>query len=248
MTIFEITMLITICLCGGVIKGTLGIALPTFLLGFMTMYYEPRTAVAMILFVIMTTNMRQAVVGGSMWEIVKRHKYYCMFASVGIFAVAIVGSKVPIAVIQTSVGIAISIFAISSLLSYIPKLSLKFDVPAQIVAGIGSGILGGLTAIWGPPLAIYLVSLRVEKHQFIQTLGVMFSIQSVFLVIGFTVSGELTAHLAIVGLALLVPTFIGMYIGEKIRTRLNTEQFTRVFLIVFLLLGLNLVRRGIMGG
>jgi len=245
---FEIIMLFSICLFGGIIKGTLGIALPTFLLGFMTMYYEPRTAVAMILFVIMTTNMRQAIVGGNMWKIVKRHKYYCIFASVGIFLVALVGARVPVTIIQTSVGIAISIFAISSLLSYVPKLSLKFDTPVQIVAGICSGILGGLPAIWGPPLAIYLVSLRVEKSQFIQTLGVMFSIQSVFLLIGFTVSGELTVHLALLGLALLVPTFIGMYIGEKIRTRLNTEQFSRVFLSVFLLLGLNLIRRGIMGG
>jgi uncharacterized membrane protein YfcA len=154
---------------------------------------------------------------------------------------------VPVAIIQTSVGIAISIFAISSLLSYVPKLSLKFDTPVQIIAGICSGILGGLTAIWGPPLAIYLVSLRMEKSRFIQTLGVMFSIQSVFLLIGFMVSGELTPHLAVIGLALLVPTFIGMYIGEKLRTRLNTEQFTRVFLMVFLILGLNLIRRGIMG-
>lgn len=248
MTSVEIIMLFTICLFGGIIKGTLGIALPTFLLGFMTMYYEPRTAVAMILFLIMATNMRQAVVGGSMWKIVKRHKYYCVFASVGIFFVALVGAKVPVSIIQTSVGFAISVFAISSLLSYVPRLSLKFDVPVQIVAGIASGILGGLTAIWGPPLAIYLVSLRVEKSKFIQTLGVMFSIQSVFLLIGFMVSGELTAHLAVIGLALLVPTFIGMFIGEKIRNRLNTEQFTRAFLTIFLALGLNLIRRGIMGG
>jgi uncharacterized protein len=243
----EIIILIVIFLAGGIIKGTIGIALPTFLLGFLTMFYEPRAAVAMILFVIMTTNMRQAYVGGSMWDIVKRMKYYCIFASIGIFVVAIVGAKVPISIIQISVGTAIAIFALSSLFSYIPKLDLKYDTPAQIVSGIGSGILGGLTAIWGPPLAIYLMSRRVEKSRFIQTLGVMFSIQSVFLIIGFIISGELTGRIALIGLALLVPAFAGMYIGEKIRTRLNTEQFTRVFLGVFLLLGFNLIRRGIMG-
>lgn len=248
MTTVEILMLIMIFLFGGIIKGTIGIALPTFLLGFMTMYYEPRTAVAMILFVIMTTNMRQAVVGGSVWAIIKRLKYYCIFASIGIFIVALVGAKVPVTVILTCVGIAISVFALTSLFSYIPKLNLKFDVPAQIIAGIGSGILGGLTAIWGPPLAVYLMSIKVEKSQFIQALGVMFSIQAVFLTIGFLVSGELTATLAVIGVALLIPTFLGMYLGEKIRKRMDTAQFTRLFLWVFLLLGLNLIRRGIMGG
>ena len=67
-------------------------------------------------------------------------------------------------------------------------------------------------------------------------------------VAGFIISGELTMHLAGVGAALLIPTFIGMFLGEKIRNRMNTAQFIRVFLCVFLLLGLNLIRRGIMGG
>ena len=247
MTTPEIVMLIMIFLFGGIIKGTIGIALPTFLLGFMTMYYEPRSAVAMILFVIMSTNMRQAAVGGSMWAIIKRLKCYCIFASIGIFIVALIGAKVPVTIILTCVGIAIAVFALTSLFANIPKLNHKFDVPAQIAAGIGSGILGGLTAIWGPPLAVYLMSVRMEKSQFVQSLGVMFSIQSVFLAVGFWMSGELTGPLMIIGVAMLVPAFIGVYIGEKIRNRMDTAQFTRIFLWVFLLLGLNLIRRGVMG-
>lgn len=89
------------------------------------------------------------------------------------------------------------------------------------------------------------MSIRLDRDKFIQTLGVMFSVQSVFLISGFIVSGELTGRIAVIGTAALIPTFIGMYFGEKLRTRMNTEQFTRTFLIVFLLLGLNLIRRGI---
>ncbi len=248
MTTAEILILIVIFLFGGIIKGTIGIALPTYLLGFMTMFYEPRTAVAMILFVIMSTNMRQAFVGDNMWAIIKRLKYYCIFASIGIFCVALVGARVPVSVILSCVGIAIAVFSLTSLFANIPKLNHKFDTPAQIIAGIGSGILGGLTAIWGPPLAIYLMSIRMEKPQFVQSLGVMFSIQSVFLVAGFWLSGELTKSVVTIGVALMAPTFVGVYIGEKIRNRMDTTQFTRVFLWVFLLMGLNLIRRGIWAG
>lgn len=244
----EFYILAAIFLFGGFVKGALGIGLPTLLLGFLTFMYEPRIAVALILFSIMAANMRQAMIGGSMWEIVKSHRYFCIFASFGIFVVAIVGSKVPLPILLISVGVSMAIFALSSLLSFIPKLSAKYDKAAQITAGILGGILGGLTAIWGPPLAVYLMALRMEKDKFIQTLGVMFSIQSLFLTAGFIVSGELTVPLAMTGAALLIPTFIGMYLGEKIRGRMDTVQFTRVFLCVFLLLGLNLIRRGIMGG
>lgn len=244
----EYYILFAIFLFGGFVKGTLGIGLPTLLLGFLTFLYEPRMAVALILFAIMAANMRQAMVGGSMWEIVKKHKYFCVFASVGIFVVSIVGGQVPLPILLVSVGISMTIFALSSLFSFIPEISAKYDKVAQITAGIIGGILGGLTAIWGPPLAIYLMAHRMEKEQFIQTLGVMFSIQSVFLLAGFIVSGELTAPLAITGAALLVPTFIGMYLGEKLRKRMDTAQFTKAFLCVFLLLGLNLIRRGIWAG
>ena len=244
----EFYILFAIFLFGGFVKGTLGIGLPTLLLGFLTFIYEPRMAVALILFAIMAANMRQAMVGGSMWQIVKKHKYFCAFASVGIFVVSIVGGQVPLPILLVSVGISMTIFALSSLFSFIPEISAKYDKAAQITAGIIGGILGGLTAIWGPPLAIYLMAHRMEKDQFIQTLGVMFSIQSVFLLAGFVVSGELTAPLAITGAALLVPTFIGMYLGEKLRKRMDTVQFTKAFLCVFLLLGLNLIRRGIWAG
>ena len=248
MTVTEVTLLVAVFLLGGVVKGALGIGLPAFLVGLLTFYYEPRTAVAMILLVIMTTNFRQALLGGSIVEIIIRHKYFCIFASIGIFAVAVLGSKVPLPLLQFCVGIAMTIFALSSLLARIPALNMKYDKPAQIAAGIGSGILGGLTAIWGPPLAIYLMSLKLEKDVMIQTLGVMFSVQSLFLVAGFVVSGELTGRIALIGAVLIIPAFIGMYFGEKIRVRMNTVQFMRAFLIVFLLLGLNLIRRGLVAG
>jgi uncharacterized membrane protein YfcA len=242
----EVFVLIAIFLFGGFVKGALGIGLPTLLLGFLTFFYEPRVAVAMILLAIMTTNMRQATVGGSMWNIVKRYRYYCIFASVGIFAVALVGAKVPLSYLQTSVGISMAIFALTSLYANFPALNPSYDKPAQILAGMGSGVLGGLTAIWGPPLAIYLMSIKPQREEFIQTLGVMFSVQSLFLTAGFLVSGELTGRIAMIGAAMLVPTFIGMYFGESVRNRMNTVQFTRAFLFLFLLLGLNLVRRGIL--
>lgn len=248
MTTPEIFILIIIFLIGGIVKGTLGIGLPALLIGLLTVFYEPRTAVAMILFVIMTTNMRQAAVGGSIWEIILRHRYFCIFASIGIFFVALVGSKVPLPVLLSCVGVAVTIFALSSLFANIPKLDHKYDKAVQITAGVSSGILGGLTAIWGPPLAMYLMSLKLEKDRMIQTLGVMFSVQSIFLTAGFVVSGELTGRIAILGAVLIIPAFVGMYFGEKIRASMNTVLFMRAFLIVFLLLGLNLIRRGILGG
>ncbi len=243
----EIAILTAIFFFGGFVKGTIGIALPSILIGLMTFFYEPRVAVAMGLMVIMTTNFRQAWVGGEIWPIIKRHSYFCACACIGIFFVAIVGGRVPLSILQTVVGVAMSVFALTNLFGSFPKLNMKYDVPVQIIAGTISSILGGLTAIWGPPLAVYLITLRMDKDTMIKTLGVMFSAQSIFLTAGFIISGELTARLALIGALLMIPAFAGMYLGENARKRLNTEQFTKFFLIAFLILGVNLIRRGLMG-
>lgn len=241
----EFVIVLCIFLAGGVIKGALGIGLPAFLVGCLTFFYEPRVAVAMILFVIATTNFRQAWIGGNPWHIIRRHPYFCVCTVISIFSIALIGSKVPLPVLQIVVGLSMVLFALNSLFITVPALNPKYDKGAQIAAGIGSGILGGLTAIWSPPLAIYLMSLKLDKDLLIQTLGVMFSIQAIFLTAGFILSGELTLQLAGIGALMLVPAFAGMYFGEKIRRRMNMVQFMQAFLVTFLILGLNLIRRGV---
>jgi uncharacterized membrane protein YfcA len=244
----EILILCAIFLFGGFVKGLLGIGLPALLIGLLTFVYEPRFAVSLILIAIMTMNVRQAMQGGRVSDILKRYWVFCSIAMVFIFSVAIVGAAVPVPALLIFVGVGMTLFALSSLFVAMPLLPQRFDKLAQAVAGVASGILGGLTAIWGPPLAIYLMSLHLEKRTFVQVLGVMFAAQSIPLTLGFIVSGELALSTALLGTALLVPAFSGMYFGERMRDRIDTVLFFRLFLTLFLLLGLNLIRRGLFAG
>ena len=244
----EILIVILVFTFGGFVKGLLGIGLPALLVGCLTFLYEPRLAVAMILFPILTTNIRQALRGGKAMEIVRRFRYLIGTGMLFIFLTALVGKQVPVAWLQICVGIAMALFAISGLLVELPRTPERLDKVVQVIAGLGSGILGGLTAIWGPPMAMYLMSLKLERRYFIQVLGVLFASQSIPLTFGFFLSGELDMTTAILSAAMLAPTFAGMYVGEKVRDRIDTVLFFRLFLGVFLLLGLNLIRRGLFGG
>lgn len=245
MELTEILLLTAIFSFGGFVKGMLGLGLPALLIGLLTFFYEPRAAVSMILITITTTNVRQALVGGSVLEILRRFWVFCSIAVVFIFIVAVAGRAVPAPVLSVFVGLSMVLFALTNLFLNIPKLPLRYDKAAQVLAAVGSGILGGLTAIWGPPLLAYLMSLRLDKNTFVQALGVIFVVQSLPLTLGFVVSGELDAATAILGTVLLLPTFAGMYFGEKLRHRIASAVFYRTVLIAFLLLGLNLIRRGL---
>jgi uncharacterized membrane protein YfcA len=246
----DVTAILILCaifLFGGFVKGLLGIGLPALLVGLLTFFYEPRYAVSLILITIMATNLRQAMQGGRVLDVFRRYWVFTSIAVVFIFCVAIVGGAVPVPALLIVVGVGMTLFALTSLFVDMPLLPPRYDKVAQAVAGLGSGILGGLTAIWGPPLVVYLMSLHMERRTFVQALGVMFATQSVPLTLGFVVSGELTAETAVLSVGLLIPAFSGMYFGEKLRDRIDTKLFFRLFLTAFLLLGLNLIRRGLFG-
>lgn len=245
MDFWQVAILVVIFLAAGMSKGVFGIGMPTFLIGCLTMMYAPRMAVAMILLSLIASNIRQAFRGGNPVLILRRHSVFCVFACVSMFLVAYFGGRVPDAPLMILVGIAMVLFAATSLVADVPALRPSWNIPAQGIAGVLSGVLGGLSAIWGPPLVIYLMSLKLEKNMLIQTMGVIFLAQSLFLTAGFVASGELTWAIAGVGAAMLVPTFTGLMLGERMREHLDTRQFMRGFLILFLVLGLNLIRRGI---
>ena len=53
--------------------------------------------------------------------------------------------------------------------------------------------------------------------------------------------------IALLSLTVMVPTILGLMLGEMLRRRLSEKTFRKVLLYVLLLVGLNLVRRAIMG-
>ena len=73
-----------------------------------------------------------------------------------------------------------------------PFLPERFDRAGQVVAGIASGILGGLTAIWAAPMMAYLIARRVDRDEFVRAVGTMIFIGSAPLILGFWHAGLIT--------------------------------------------------------
>ena len=228
-------------------KGVVGIGLPAFLIGTMSFYLEPREVVLIILFPIMFTNIRQGLIGEPLKDVFLRYRTLALVCAVAIFTVAMFAGQVPTNVLLVVVGFAITIFGVSSLVGGVPKLPDEYVQFGQTVTGIVSGLLGGLTAIWGPPIAMYLMAREVSKSEFVQVTGMLFSIGAVFMAFGIFTAGEMTWPSAIQSALMLPIVFAGIFLGERIRDKLNRDLFYKLVLVGFFLIGLNLIRRGIMG-
>lgn len=229
----------------GVIKGLVGIAFPAVILGALSFFMDPREVLGLIIFSMIVTNFRQALHRRTSINLFQRYRH--LFVTVCIFVAlsAYIGGRVPTPILLFCVGGAIFLFAIISLITSLPRLPEKHDRIAQTLTGMIVGTLGGLTAIVGPPMAIYLMLRRVERDEFMRLNGILFLSASLLIGLSMTASGEIDARTAWRSLFLVPFALTGLLIGERIRDQIDTEGLYRLILFAFILVGANLMLKGL---
>ena len=111
--------------------------------------------------------------------------------------------------------------------------------------GFGSGILGGLSTVYGPPMLAYLVAVDLPKENFVRTVSTMYFIGSFPLYGSLIYYGFATKQDLIMSLLLIIPALIGQQIGTKIRDKINQKQFRNCILVTLVILGIMLFAKTI---
>lgn len=242
----EIVMLaVAVYLLAGVIKGTVGIGLPTVSVGILSQFVPPHTAVALVVFPLLVSNFWQALRARAGLVILKRYAVLCVCLFLSLWATTFLTAKVSTDLLMGAIGCVMLIFAITNLLGVHFTISDRHDRAAQVITGLTAGVLGGLTSIWGPPLVAYLMGRRTGNDEFVGAAGIFLFVGGIPLMIGFWQTGLMDGQTAQLSAALIIPTLIGFSIGELIRRRLDTKRFKTILLWMFLLMGLNLLRRSL---
>lgn len=229
----------------GMVKGVTGIGLPTAAIALMTLFLEPRTAIALVLFPMLGSNLWQMARAGHLKRTVRRYRLFAVILFLGVGGTVFGTQNASDRTLLAVLGIIVLFFVLISWKGLLPTIPERFDIPAQIGFALLAGIIGGMTAAWGPPMAMYLATKRVDKDEFIRATGFLISVGSIPLAIAYAQIGFLTGPLAGIGFAMLLPTLIGFSVGEYFRQRMSVETFRNAVLIVFVILGLNMIRRAI---
>ena len=232
-------------LVAGLVKGTIGLGLPTAAVSLMAVVAPTRTAIALAIVPMVLLNAWQIHRSGQVRATWHRFRRLALTMSAGIALMSLVAARVPVSVITLALGGAITLFALTGLLGTVPRLPERLDSSAQAIAGLSAGVLGGLAGIWAPPIVVYLSAIRVDKDAFVRASGLLLALGSVVLATSYAANGLLDGRQASLGLVLVVPALIGYSLGERMRARLDGDAFRRTVLLFFLLMGLNFVRRGV---
>ena len=143
------------------------------------------------------------------------------------------------------IGVAVVLFTTLNYFTPNWRLPTRSERWAAPVAGAIGGLLGGISTIWGPPLTMLFIMIRLPKEAFVQATGTIWFGAASPLRIGDRQNGILDDSTAALSLAACVPGFLGLWIGTWVRGKIEPESFRKVLLIVFFLIGLNLIRRAI---
>jgi len=232
-------------LLAGVVKGVIGMGLPTVAMGLLGLVMRPVEAAALLVVPSLVTNVWQLVAGPSFITLLRRFATLmvgvCLGTAVGI--ALLTGGSATLATI--ALGAVLAAYGAIGLISARFTVSRRFERWLSPLIGLITGFLTGATGVFVIPAVPYFNSLGLEKEELIQTLGLSFTISTLALALGLMASGHFQVSVAGSSLLALLPALGGMLHGQGVRNRLKPEVFRRWFFVGLLVLGVYMVLRAL---
>lgn len=226
---------------GGAVKGTLGLGMPITVVSLMSLVSDARTAVLLVLFPILITNLWQCHNSGKFYAVCRQYWRLGLCMTITLLTTSFLAVELSVSIVSLSVGVAVILFACINLCSTALTIPDRLDTCAQCVAGCVTGVLGGISGLVVVPLVLYFSARKLDKDTFVESICPFFLLGGCLLITSYTSNGLFTPELALLSLLLVIPAVLGVIIGTRLRKTIPNEQFRRFVLYLFLLMGINMV-------
>ena len=243
--VFALAMAIT--LVAGFVKGAVGFAMPMIMISGFSSFLPPELALAGLMLPTLITNLSQALRQGWQPALDTMHRYRRILIATVVFIVvsAQFVEVIPQPVFLLLLGLPITLFALAQLAGVPIALRLEHRARAEWVLGAIGGLYGGISGVWGPPLLVYLLSIKADKQETVRAQGVVFLIGVIVLIAAHLQSGVLNPTSAAFSAALVVPAQLGQIAGARLQDRMDQARFRRWTQVLLVATGLNLARRAV---
>ena len=224
-------------LIAGIVKGVIGLGLPTVSLALLTVAIDLPTAMALLLVPSFVTNLWQALVGGHARLILQRLWPFLLLATITVWIGAGALTRINLALLSAFLGVLLLAYAGMNLGGLRVTISPQREIWAGPVIGLVNGVLTGMTGSFVVPGVMYLQAIGLAREVLIQAMGMLFALSTLALAIALQRNAMLTIEHGILSATALLPAILGMVFGRWIRQRIPEQLFRKVFFVSLLLLG-----------
>jgi uncharacterized membrane protein YfcA len=224
-------------LLAGMVKGVIGLGLPTVSLALMTVVLGLPQAMGLLLIPSFLTNAWQALAGGKFTIIFRRIWPFILLATITVWIGAIALTRVDLSVLSALLGMLLVTYAVLNLSGVRLQIEPRHEVWAGLVAGAVNGILTGMTGSFVVPGVMFLQAIGLPRDHLVQAMGILFTASTLALAVALGGNNLLTVELGALSALAVVPAILGMIAGQFIRKRMSEAVFRKVFFISIFVLG-----------
>ena len=225
---------------GGIVKGSVGIGMSMFSVPIIAFILPPTKAMMLLCFPVIFTNFLQMDIKKGIGSF----RFLPMFLA--LFLGLLIGGKLilNLSLNFISISIAIVIIIFTSLNFFginLKNLKKANEKILSVIIGFFSGILGGLTTFYAPPIITFLISINLDKEFFIRTTATMYFFASIPLYSSMVYHGLGNYYDLTISLILVIPAIVGQFFGSKVRKKMSNEIFQKLVLIILIIIGFTLL-------
>ena len=231
----------------GLVKGIIGMGLPTVSLAALTVIIDMPTAMAVLLVPSFVTNLWQAAVGGHGLAILGRIWPFLLPATLTVWLGAEALTRLDPPYLAALLGLLLVIYGAAGLAGLRLAVPPRHEAWAGPLTGAANGLLTGMTGSFVVPGVMYLQGLGLSRDQLVQAMGITFTASTLALGLALRGNALLSLEQVQMSAAALPPALLGMALGQRIRKNLPETIFRRIFFTALLVLGLYIIANAMAG-
>jgi uncharacterized membrane protein YfcA len=229
----------------GLVKGIIGLGLPTIAIALMGVWLPIEQAAAILVLPALLTNVWQMWAGKALIALLIR--LWPMLAGIVIATVAaasvLAGADARLSSIL--LGVVLAVYAVVSLSGAQFPVTRDAEPTVGPLMGVATGVINGATAIFVIPAVPYLQALDLDRDDFVQAIGISAFTSVAALALGLGLNSGLSDAVAVPASIAVAAAFAGMAFGQTVRSKLSVETFRRFVLIGLLTLGCAMIIRAL---
>jgi uncharacterized membrane protein YfcA len=228
-------------LLAGIVKGVVGLGLPTIAMALLALMMAPAEAAALLIVPSLVTNIWQIRPWRLLGPMLRRLGTMQWGICFGTLAGAWILGAPAGAWAVVSLGVALIGYAVWSLTG--ARLSIHPPTERWMgpLVGTVTGLVTAATGVFVIPAVPYLQALGLQRDELMQAMGLSFTMSTVALAVGLYFNDRYSGAALGASVLMLAPALAGMAAGQYLRQKLSPALFRQCFLGSLVLLGLHMI-------